>query len=121
MWEREGGGGIRRGIGGGISAGAGAGHVEDVVRERLGAARRLGRGVPREVVERGGQDGADVELAREVDDVDRRGDLVARLVGSVGCERHTFAAVPLSKRRGEVGLQAFQASSPWDANEVLAG
>ena len=83
-----------------------AGGLEDEVREGLGAARGLGRAVAREVVERGGEDGTDVELAREVDDVDRRGDLVTRVVVAVGRERHAFAAVPVRERRGEVRLQA---------------
>ena len=91
------------------------------MRERLGAARGLGRAVAREVVERGGEDGADVELAREVDDVNRRGDLVARVVVTVGPEGHALAAVPVRERRGEVGLQTLQALSPRDADEVLAG
>lgn len=94
---------------------------KDEVREGLGAAGGLGRAVPREVVERGGEDGADAELAREVDDVDRGGDLVARVVVAVGCERHALAAVPLCERRGEVALQPLQALAPWDADEVLAG
>ena len=98
-----------------------AGGLEDEVREGLGAARGLGRAVACEVVERGGEDGADVEFAREVDDVDRRGDLVARVVVAVGRERHAFAAVPVRERRGEVRLQALEALSPRDADEVLAG
>ena len=107
--------------GGGHGAALVAGALEDVVRERLGAARGLGRAVAREVVERGGEDGADVELASEVDDVDWRGDLVARVVVAVGSKGHAFAAVPVRERRGEVGLQTLQALSPRDGDKVLAG
>jgi len=111
--------------GGGDGRGHGAvlttGDLEDNVRERLGAARGLGRSVASKVVERGGEDGADVELPCEVDDMYRRGDLVARVVVAVGREGRAFAAVPLRERRGEVGLQALQALSPRDADEVLAG
>lgn len=91
------------------------------MRERLGAARDPGRSVAREVVERGREDGADVELSRKVDDVYRRGDLVARVVVAVGREGHALAAVPFRERRGEVGLQALQALSSRDADKVLAG
>lgn len=47
-----------------------AGGLEDEVRERLGATGGLGRSVTREVVEGRGEDGAYVELSREVDNVD---------------------------------------------------
>jgi hypothetical protein len=56
------------------------------VRERLGAAGGLGHIVAREVVECGGEDGAYVELSREVDDVDGRGDLMPRVVAAIGPE-----------------------------------
>jgi hypothetical protein len=49
-----------------------AGALEDEVHERLGAAGGLERSVAREVVQRGREDGAYVELSREVDDVDGR-------------------------------------------------
>ena len=98
----------------------GAGYLEYEVGERFGARRGLRRSVSREVVKRGWEDGAYVEFAREVDDVDRGGDLVARVVVAVGGERHAFAAVPLDERRGEVALQAFQALSARDGYEVFA-
>lgn len=91
------------------------------MREWLGAAGGLRRSIASEVVECGWEDGADVELSCEVDDVDRRGDLVARIVVAVGPKGHAFAAVPLGERGGEVGLQTLQALSPRDADEVLAG
>jgi hypothetical protein len=53
------------------------------VREWLGAAGGLGRSVAREVVERGGEDGTYVELSREVNDVDGRGDLMPRVVVAI--------------------------------------
>jgi hypothetical protein len=46
---------------------------------------------------------------------------VARVVVAVGSKGHTFAAVPVRERRGEVGLQTLQALSPRDGDEVLAG
>lgn len=91
------------------------------MRERLGAGGGLGHVVAREVVERGGEDGAYVEFSGEVDDVDGRGDLAARVVVAIGRERHAFAAVPVRERRREVGLQTVQALFPWDADEVFAG
>ena len=60
-----------------------AGDLEYEVGERFGAGRCPRRPVSREVVKRGWEDGAYVELAREVDDVDRGGDLVARVVAAV--------------------------------------
>ena len=94
---------------------------EDEVREWLGASGRLGRPVAREVVERGREDGADVQLAREVDDVDRRGYLVPRVVVAVGGERHPFAPVPVGKGDGEVALKTLQALAPWDTDKIFAG
>ena len=73
--------------------------------ERFGAAGSLGGPVAREVVERSWEDGANVQLTREVDDVDRRGDFVARVVVAVGGERHAFAPVPVRKGDGEVALK----------------
>jgi hypothetical protein len=74
------------------------------VRERLGAAGDLGQIEAREVVERGGEDGAYVELSREVDDMDGRGDLMPRVVAAIGQETYAFAAVPVRERYREVGL-----------------
>jgi hypothetical protein len=56
------------------------------VRERLGAAGGLGHVIAREVVERSGEDGAYVELSREIDDVDGRGDLMPRVIVAIGRE-----------------------------------
>ncbi len=81
--------------------------LEDEVRERFGPTGGLGRPVAREVVERGREDGTDVQLTREVDDVDRRGDLVARVIVAVGGERHPFAPVPFREGNGEVALKTF--------------
>ena len=81
-----------------------AGDLEDEARKRFCASRGLRRSVTREIVKGGRKDGSDVELAREVDDVDRGGDLVARVVMAVGRKRHAFAPVPLGERRGEVAL-----------------
>ena len=78
---------------------------EDEVRERLGPGCGSGRPVAREVVECGWEDGADVQLTREIDDVDRRGDLVTRLVVALGGDQHAFAPVPFRKGGGEVNLE----------------
>lgn len=74
------------------------------MRERLGAAGDLGQIEAREIVERGGENGAYVELSREVDDVDGRGDLMPRVVAAIGQETHAFAAVPVRERCWEIGL-----------------
>ena len=60
--------------------------LKDEVCERLGAAGGLGHVVAREVVERSGENGAYVELSREVDDVDGRGNLMPRVVVAIGRE-----------------------------------
>jgi hypothetical protein len=72
--------------------------------ERLRAAGDPGRTVAREIVERGGENGTYVKLSGEVDDVDGRGDLVARIVVAIEPERHTFAAIPVRESGWEVGL-----------------
>ena len=96
---------MRGGGGGGRARRRRRRSVEDKVRERFGPAGGLGRSVAREVIERGWEYGADVQLAREVDDVDRSGDLVPWFVLPVRGERHPFAPVPVGKGDWEVALK----------------